>query len=76
MLVKLKVTVQMRSITIAIKDGFGKYLLGTVGFHGTCRGPQGAICVVVPAKTLQLLEHLISLAYLESEVHPQGRNKP
>lgn len=41
MLVKLKVTIQMRSIIIALGDRLSKYLLGTVGLHGTCRGPEG-----------------------------------
>lgn len=43
MLVKLQVTVQMRSIIIALGDRLAKYLLGTVGLHGTCRGPEGVI---------------------------------
>ena len=39
-LVKLKITVQMRSIIIVTGDRFGKYLLGTVGLCGTRRGSE------------------------------------
>ena len=31
----------MRSIIIVIGDRLGKYLLGTVGLCGTCRGSEG-----------------------------------
>lgn len=40
MLVKLKITVQMRSVIIVTGDRLGKYLLGTVGLCGTCRGSE------------------------------------
>ena len=37
MLVKLKITVQMRSIILVIEDRHGKSLLGADGLRGTCK---------------------------------------
>lgn len=46
----------MRSIIIVIGDRLGKYLLGTVGLCGTCRGLEG-VCdgVLVLTKALEKL---------------------
>lgn len=40
MLVKLKITVQMRNIIVVTGDRLGKYLLGTTGLCGTSRGSE------------------------------------